>query len=168
MNEFQVKPIVSSKPMKALALPRPNVVSPFEPMPSSPASIDFRRLIKGSALVTLEDRDLVPDHVFLALAQLEVCQLTADDKIGTYRSRAVGFQGMRCRHCHGSAHPGPGFGKFFPNSVRSLAQTTTSQTIVKHIATKCKHVPWNVRVRYLLHCLDISRIEYTIVSILLT
>ena len=42
-----------------------------------------------------------------------------------------------------------GFGKFFPNSVRSLSQTTTTQTIIKHITSKCKHVPRDVKVRLL-------------------
>jgi hypothetical protein len=50
-------------------------------------------------------------------------------------------QGLACRHCGGQ----PGFGRFFPNSVRSLAQTTTSQTIVKHVISKCRFTPAKVR-----------------------
>lgn len=45
------------------------------------------------------------------------------------------------QHCGGQ----PGFGRYFPNSVRSLAQTTTSQTILKHIGGKCRFCPPNVR-----------------------
>lgn len=48
---------------------------------------------------------------------------------------------MCCKHCGGQ----PGFGRYFPNSVRSLAQTTTSQTILKHIASKCRFCPPHVR-----------------------
>jgi hypothetical protein len=48
---------------------------------------------------------------------------------------------MCCKHCGGQ----PGFGRFFPNSVRSLAQTTTSQTILKHIGGKCRFCPPTIR-----------------------
>lgn len=44
-----------------------------------------------------------------------------------------------------------GFGKFFPNSVRSLSQTTTTTTIIKHITSKCTLVPINVKVRLRLY-----------------
>jgi hypothetical protein len=30
-----------------------------------------------------------------------------------------------------------------------LSQTTTTQTIIKHITSKCKHVPRDVKVRLL-------------------
>lgn len=45
------------------------------------------------------------------------------------------------QHCGGQ----PGFGRYFPNSVRSLAQTTTSQTILKHIGGKCRFCPPHIR-----------------------
>lgn len=48
---------------------------------------------------------------------------------------------MCCKHCGGQ----PGFGRYFPNSVRSLAQTTTSQTILKHIGGKCRFCPPTIR-----------------------
>jgi hypothetical protein len=46
-----------------------------------------------------------------------------------------------CGHCGGQ----PGFGRFYPNSVRSLAQTTTSQTILKHVTSKCRFCPDHIR-----------------------
>jgi hypothetical protein len=51
------------------------------------------------------------------------------------------FTGLKCKYCHGQ----PGFGRYFPASVRSLAQTTTSQTIIKHIAQRCQYCPSYVR-----------------------
>ncbi|KAL7533993.1 hypothetical protein ACHAXR_005574 [Thalassiosira sp. AJA248-18] len=130
--------------MTMLGLPRPNVVSPFEPIISSPISVDFVRFIGSSKLVTFEDRDLVPDYVFLSLAQLQPCQITNDDRIAAYKDRPDGFMGLCCRHCQGS-RPGPGFGRVFPESIRSLAQTTTTQTIVKHLTSKCQHVPSDIK-----------------------
>lgn len=75
------------------------------------------------------------------MAQMKPCKLTSSDRVGCYKDRPVGFIGMCCKHCGGQ----PGFGKFFPATVRSLAQTTTSQTIVKHVSTKCRFAPLNVR-----------------------
>jgi hypothetical protein len=67
--------------------------------------------------------------------------LTQSDRVGCYKSRDLGFMGMACKHCGGQ----PGYGRFFPNSVRSLAQTTTSQTVLKHMAGKCRFCPPHVR-----------------------
>lgn len=37
------------------------------------------------------------------------------------------------------------FGRYFPNSVRSFAQTTSSQTIISHIALYCQQCPKDIR-----------------------
>lgn len=103
--------------------------------------IAWDRLLNGSTLVFLKDRDLVPDALFVAIAQMKPCRLTIADRVGCYKSREVGFVGMCCKHCGGQ----PGFGRYYPNSVRSLAQTTTSQTILKHIGSKCRFCPPHIR-----------------------
>merc|ERR1740130_1376513 len=92
-------------------------------------------------LVIPKDRDLIPDSLFVALGQMKPCKLTQADRVGCYKTRNIGFLGMCCKHCGGQ----PGFGRFFPNSVRSLAQTTTSQTILKHLGGKCRFCPSDVR-----------------------
>lgn len=97
------------------------------------------------ALVLPKDRDLIPDALFVALGQMRPCRLQQSDRVGCYKTRALGFLGMCCKHCGGQ----PGFGRYFPNSVRSLAQTTTSQTILKHIGGKCRFCPQNVRTAVL-------------------
>jgi hypothetical protein len=103
---------------------------------------DLTKFIDDSnPLVQLKDRDFVPDSLFVAMLQMKVCYLTQADRVGCYKTRDLGFIGMCCKHCNGQ----PGFGRYFPNSVRSLAQTTTSQTILKHIASKCRFCPPNVR-----------------------
>lgn len=106
---------------------------------SSSLVIPLEELIhkSNSMLVSLQDIDLVPDALFLAMAQMVPTRMTFQDRVGCYKSRAVGYLGMCCKHCGGQ----PGFGRYFPNSVRSLAQTTTSQTILKHIGSKCRHCP---------------------------
>lgn len=108
-----------------------------------PAISDFswESLLGDSKLVLMKDRDLVPDALFVAMAQMKPCKLTQADRVGCYKSRELGFTGMCCKHCGGQ----PGFGRYYPNSVRSLAQTTTSQTILKHIGNKCRFCPPSVR-----------------------
>ena len=103
--------------------------------------IPVEGLLKDSRLVLPKDRDLVPDALFVAMAQMRPCKLTQADRVGCYKSREIGFLGMCCIHCGGS----PGFGRYYPNSVRSLAQTTTSQTILKHIGNKCRFCPPHIR-----------------------
>merc|ERR1712045_953949 len=59
-----------------------------------------------------------------------------------------------CKHCGGQ----PGFGKYFPETVRSLSQTTTSQTILKHIGGKCRFCPDHIRKAVLeLQCQQIIK-----------
>lgn len=99
------------------------------------------KLVGGSDLVDVEDRLYIPDYVFLSMAQLSPCLVTPLDRIGTYKSREIGFKGMACKHCGGE----PGFGRYFPETLRSLSQTTTSQTIVKHIAFKCRKCPKDIK-----------------------
>lgn len=108
---------------------------------SSDEDIPVEGFIDGCKLVLTKDRDLVPDALFVAMAQMQPCKLTQADRVGCYKSREIGFVGMCCKHCGGQ----PGFGRYYPNSVRSLAQTTTSQTILKHVGSKCRFCPAEIR-----------------------
>ena len=99
------------------------------------------QFVGESELVDGNDRTYIPDYIFLSIAQLKPCFVTPLDRIGTYKSRQIGFKGMCCKHCGGE----PGFGRYFPETLRSLSQTTTSQTIVKHIAYKCRKAPKEIR-----------------------
>jgi hypothetical protein len=105
------------------------------------SDVSWELLLGDGKLVFMKDRDLVPDALFVAMAQMKSCKLTQADRVGCYKNRELGFLGMACKHCGGQ----PGFGRYYPNSVRSLAQTTTSQTILKHIGTKCRFCPPHVR-----------------------
>ena len=105
------------------------------------SDMSWERLLGDTNLVQMKDRDLVPDSLFVAMAQMKPCKLTHTDRVGCYKTRQVGFIGMCCKHCGGQ----PGFGRYYPNSVRSLAQTTTSQTILKHIGGKCRFCPPHIR-----------------------
>lgn len=103
--------------------------------------VNVEGFLNDSKLVLSKDRDLVPDALFVAMAQMRPCKLSQADRVGCYKSRELGFVGMSCMHCSGQ----PGFGRYYPNSVRSLAQTTTSQTILKHVGNKCRFCPPHIR-----------------------
>lgn len=51
----------------------------------------------GIALVVAKDRDLIPDALFVALGQMKACRLQQSDRVGCYKTRALGFLGMTCK-----------------------------------------------------------------------
>ncbi|KAL7498365.1 hypothetical protein ACHAWT_009413 [Skeletonema menzelii] len=91
-------------------------------------------------LVLPEDKDLITDYLYLAMEQMQPCNLMDADRVGCYKGRKTGFPGLACRHCVGQA----GCGRYFPASEASLSQTTTSQTIVNHVRN-CRRCPIDVR-----------------------
>ena len=68
---------------------------------SIPPPFDFDHLLSGSDIVVMKDRDLVPDALFLAIAQMKPCKLAHADRVGCYKSRDIGFLGLCCKHCGG-------------------------------------------------------------------
>jgi len=117
----------------------------------SPQDIPWKRLVRDSSLVTMEDYGLVLDSQFAAVAQMDRCSLQKEDQIGYNKGRAVGFVGLCCRYCGGR----PGFGRFFPNTERNLEKTSARDTMVSHISLFCKQVPDDVRSALL----SLKRIE---------
>ena len=91
-------------------------------------------------LVLPEDRPLISDYLYLALEQMQPCNLMDADRVGCYKGRRTGFPGLACKHCVGQA----GCGRYFPASEASLSQTTTSQTIVNHVRN-CRRCPIEIR-----------------------
>jgi hypothetical protein len=100
-------------------------------------NIPWDTMVEDSELLTPEDRGLISDAQFAALTQVEPCKLTPADRVGWYKLRPIGFPGLRCKHCGGR----PSYGRYFPNSVRSFAQTSSSQTIISHMTLYCKECP---------------------------
>ena len=107
------------------------------------ASIPWDRVIgSNNRIVNLDtDRGLISDAQLSAMAQMDICYLTEADRIGWFKDRPIGSRGLCCKHCRGR----PSFGRYFPNSVRSLAQTTSTQTIMSHIALYCPQCPPDIR-----------------------
>jgi hypothetical protein len=104
----------------------------------------FEQIVENSEIVHLQDRYLVSDVTLIAMAQMKVCFVTAEDQIGRCKDHALGFKGLCCLHCGGKAGK-PGYGRYFPSSLRSLAQADSCQQIIKHVSTKCSACPPDVR-----------------------
>ncbi|GFH47304.1 hypothetical protein CTEN210_03779 [Chaetoceros tenuissimus] len=134
------------KQAKSLAAPVDTDIQPRLNLQNVEIDLDdpavLAQFVGESELLDANDRQYIPDYIFLSMAQLKSCYVTPLDRSnGAYKSRQIGFKGMCCKHCGGE----PGFGRYFPETLRSLSQTTTSQTIVKHIAYKCRKVPKKIQ-----------------------
>jgi hypothetical protein len=103
--------------------------------------IPWDALVKDSKLIQMVDKGLIPDSQFISIAQMDTCELTEEDRIGYNKGREIGFTGLCCRYCRGK----PGFGRFFPNTVRNLEKTSARDTMVSHISLFCQSCPDNVR-----------------------
>lgn len=102
--------------------------------------VAVEEIVDTYPLVTPEDRPLITDYLYLALEQMQPCNLMDADRVGCYKGRRTGFPGLACKHCIGQA----GCGRYFPASEASLSQTTTSQTIVNHVRN-CRRCPMEIR-----------------------
>jgi hypothetical protein len=140
---WQAYPMASniSVPISGKPTPKPKYLTTPPEKFLNLSDEQVSKLISDSTLVTMQDRKFVPDFLFISIAQLELSHLTHEDQIGVYRDRKIGQIGLCCRHCKGS----PGNGRYFPETVRSLGQSTTSATIAKHMSEKCPMIPIDIK-----------------------
>jgi hypothetical protein len=61
--------------------------------------MDLEALIGDSKIVSIKDRHLVSDTTLVAMAQMSVCQVTEEDKIGRCKDHKLGFKGLCCKVC---------------------------------------------------------------------
>jgi hypothetical protein len=119
----------------------PECVESVSTIQSEEGEISWDELIKDSTLVMAEDHGLISDSQFAAISQMDPCLLTAEDRIGYNKDRKIGFIGLACRHCGGR----PGFGRYFPNTVRNFEKTSARETMVSHVTMFCQKCPEDIR-----------------------
>jgi hypothetical protein len=133
---------MTQKSARSVAVVSPPIVEETETRPMDPIRLKtLSSLVGESELVNMDDVDLVPDYLLIAIAQMTPCLFEEWDRVGCYKDRPHGFKGLCCKYCLGQQ----GHGKFFPASIGGIAQTTTAQTILKHMAYKCEQCPDEVR-----------------------
>jgi len=88
-----------------------------------------------------EKRDTTT-FTFHIMSQLRPCTFTEADRLGRRRGLLTGFPGLACRHClgeHGCS------GRFFPSSVKTMADASKTLDVVYRHVMKCKDCPWNIK-----------------------
>lgn len=68
-----------------------------------------------------------------------------EDKVGWYKHRPISFGGLACRFCKGR----PGFGRYFPNTLRTFSQNNYSQIVGNHLSKDCQEVPKDLKAALL-------------------
>lgn len=63
----------------------------------------LEKIVRQSNLVSWQDRHLVSDTTLLAMAQMKICTVTAEDKVGRCKDHKLGFKGLCCKNCGGKA-----------------------------------------------------------------
>lgn len=99
--------------------------------------IDWDELIRESPFLDPEMRTLVSDLTFFCCAQMKPCALTPEDRVGMFKTRGAGFPGLCCRCCEGT----PGFGRYFPGTLKGFATGGVIKSIKVHLLEECRQCP---------------------------
>jgi hypothetical protein len=94
----------------------------------------------SNPLVVPEDKELISAYLYFTLEQMQPCQLTEADRVGSNKNREVGCHGLACKHCGGQAK----CGRYFPASKASLSHMMKTQTMMNHVRN-CPRCPIEVR-----------------------
>ena len=93
-------------------------------------------------LVLPSDKRNTTAFTFHLMSQMQPCVFTEADRLGRRRNLAVGFPGLACQHCFGVY----GSGRFFPSSIKTMADASkTLDVIYRHVA-KCKNCPADIKM----------------------
>jgi len=103
----------------------------------------WKKNIQAAApsLVLPSDKRSTTAFTFHLLSQMQPCVFSEADRLGRRRGLKVGFTGLACRHCFG-IH---GSGRFFPSSVKTMADASKSLDVIYRHVMKCKNCPWEVK-----------------------
>jgi len=63
----------------------------------------LEEIVRDSKIVSIQDRHLVSDSTLVAMAQMQICSVTEEDKVGRCKDHKIGFKGLCCKHCGGKA-----------------------------------------------------------------
>jgi len=97
----------------------------------------------SAPLVTPEDESYATSFSFHLLSQMQPCVFTEADRLGKRKGLPPGFPGLACRHCFG----GYGSGRFFPSSIKTLADTSKTLNVLHNHMQRCRKCPPEVRER---------------------
>ena len=100
----------------------------FHAAPESSTTQDHRPLVVAS------DREASTKYAHLMLEQMQACVFTEADHLGKRKAFPSCFAGLACRHCFG----GYGSGRFFPSSIKRLADTSKTLNVLFMHLMRCR------------------------------
>ena len=92
-------------------------------------------------LVLPSDKRNTTAFTFHLMSQMQPCVFTEADRLGRRRGLNVGFAGLACRHCFGVY----GSGRFFPSSIKTMADASKTLDVIYRHVTKCKNCPTDIK-----------------------
>lgn len=108
----------------------------------SDASITDRDDVRP--VVRRTDAQLATKFSFAVLAQFCPCAFRAADMQGKRRGLSHGFPGLQCRHCFGMEKKG---GRFFPSTIKTMADTKKTLVSIKNHLMKCTRCPDSIKAK---------------------
>ena len=96
----------------------------------------------STLLVLPSEKHDTTTFTFHVMSQLRPCVFTEADRLGRRRGLKVGFPGLACRHCHGEHVRS---GRFFPGTIKTMADASKTLDVVYRHVMKCKDCPWNIK-----------------------
>lgn len=97
--------------------------------------------VEAPPLVLPSDKRNTTAFTFHLMSQMVPCVFTEADRLGRRRNLEVGFAGLACRHCFGVY----GSGRFFPSSVKTMADASKTLDVIYRHVMKCKKCPNDIR-----------------------
>jgi len=98
------------------------------------------------SLVLPDDQELATKFSFAVLSQCGSTSFQESDRKGKRKGLTVGFAGFQCTHCHGAKRQG---GRFFPSTVKTLADTKKTLLSIQNHLLKCNKCPHSVKAELL-------------------
>ncbi|KAL9191593.1 hypothetical protein ACHAXT_001299 [Thalassiosira profunda] len=97
--------------------------------------------VEAPPLVLPSDKRHTTAFTFHLMSQMQPCVFTEADRLGRRRNLDVGFAGLACRHCFGVY----GSGRFFPSSVKTMADASKTLDVIFRHVTKCTSCPNDIK-----------------------
>jgi hypothetical protein len=96
----------------------------------------------STLLVLPSDKRMISTFTFHVMSQLQPCVFSEADRLGRRRGLKVGFPGLACRHCNGKHCCS---GRFFPGTIKTMADATKTLAAVYRHLLSCKDCPLNIK-----------------------
>jgi hypothetical protein len=96
----------------------------------------------STLLVSPSEKHDTTTFTFHVMSQLRPCVFTEADCLGRRHGLKVGFPGLACRHCHGEHVRS---GRFFPGTIKTMANASKTLDVVYRHVMKCKDCQWNIK-----------------------